>query len=163
MTPELSLITNLQNIKYALLSDRSDRKICQDMLLKMDYTDRLIEIHLSHNNNTAEMPTTVTRDPTAFRKYVESVPNQQSAFNQFYLKEGQKQARAKEIFEKVQEKHAKFADDGAEMEQLADELDRILMKNERENEDLINVGSPLATYVNVHVDISSLGVLENRK
>ena len=100
------------------------------MLLKMDYTDRLIEIHLSHNNNnTAEMPTTVTRDPTAFRKYVESVPNQQSAFNQFYLKEGQKQARAKEIFEKVQEKHAKFTYDGAEMEQLADELDRILMKN----------------------------------
>jgi hypothetical protein len=28
VTPELSLITNLQNIKYALLSDRTDRKIC---------------------------------------------------------------------------------------------------------------------------------------
>ena len=28
VTSELSLITNLQNIKYALLSDRTDRKIC---------------------------------------------------------------------------------------------------------------------------------------
>lgn len=49
------------------------------------------------------------------------------------------------------------------MEQLADELDRILMKNERENEDLFNVGSPLANYVNVHVDIDSLGLLEKRE
>lgn len=42
VTPEVSMITNLQNIKYALLADRSDRKICQEMLLKMDYTEKLI-------------------------------------------------------------------------------------------------------------------------
>lgn len=89
---------------------------------------------------------------------MESVPNQQSAFNQFYLKEGLKQSRAKEIYEKVQEKHRNFEESG--VEQLADELDRILMKNEKENEDLFNLSSPLGNYVNINIDIESLGVLE---
>ena len=46
VTNEVSLITNLQNMKYALLADYSDRQICREMLLKVDYTDRLIEDHL---------------------------------------------------------------------------------------------------------------------
>lgn len=46
VTTEVSLITNLQNMKYALLADYSDTKICKEMLLKVDYTDKLIEHHL---------------------------------------------------------------------------------------------------------------------
>lgn len=99
VTPEISLITNLQNIKYAMLADFSDKEICKNMLLNVSYTDQLIEEHLK--KTVTQLPTTVTRDPASFRKYMESVPNQQSAFNQFYLKEGLKQSRAKEIYEKV--------------------------------------------------------------
>jgi len=90
LTPEVSLITNLQNIKYALLADRSDQEICNDMLLNFGYIDKLIKEHLMQNDE-AKLPKTVTRDPTSFRKYMESAPTQQSPFNQFYIKEGLKQ------------------------------------------------------------------------
>lgn len=36
------------------------------------------------------------------------------------------------------------------------------MKNEKENEDLFNLSSPLGNYVNINIDIQSLGVLENK-
>jgi hypothetical protein len=32
ITPETSLITNLQNIKYGLLADYSDEEICRTLL-----------------------------------------------------------------------------------------------------------------------------------
>jgi len=39
ITPEVSLITNLQNMKYSLLSDCSEQQIFNDILLKLDVTD----------------------------------------------------------------------------------------------------------------------------
>lgn len=39
ITPEVSLITNLQNMKYSLLSDCSEQQIFNDFLLKLDVTD----------------------------------------------------------------------------------------------------------------------------
>lgn len=88
LTPEVSLITNLQNIKFAMLANFSDKDLCKEMLLKVNYTDKLIEEHLKKNKKP--LPTTVTRDPASFRKYMESVPNQPDAFSQFYLNEGMK-------------------------------------------------------------------------
>jgi hypothetical protein len=46
ITPETSLITNLQNIKYGLLADYSDEEICRTVLQRLSFTDSLIESHL---------------------------------------------------------------------------------------------------------------------
>jgi hypothetical protein len=43
ITPEVSLITNLQNLKYSMLADLDDKQIFRDMLLKLDLTDSLID------------------------------------------------------------------------------------------------------------------------
>ena len=47
ITPEISLITNLQNVKYGLLADYSDEEICRTLLQRLAFTDSLIEHHLS--------------------------------------------------------------------------------------------------------------------
>ena len=47
ITPETSLITNLQNIKYGLLADYSDEEICRTVLQRLAFTDSLIEHHLA--------------------------------------------------------------------------------------------------------------------
>ena len=49
ITPDVSLITNLQNMKYSLLSDHSDQSIFENLLFKLDFTDALIHEHLSQN------------------------------------------------------------------------------------------------------------------
>jgi hypothetical protein len=41
ITPEVSLITNLQNIKYGLLADFTVKQIC-DKLLNLSFIDDLI-------------------------------------------------------------------------------------------------------------------------
>jgi len=46
ITPEISMIINLQNIKYGLLADYSDEEICKTLLLSLSFTDSLIESHL---------------------------------------------------------------------------------------------------------------------
>lgn len=47
LTPEVSMITNLQNIKHSLLADYSDKRICQDVLSQLTVTDQLITEHLN--------------------------------------------------------------------------------------------------------------------
>lgn len=47
LTPEVSMITNLQSMKHCLLADYDDDKIFSDVLLKLDFTDTLIQQHLS--------------------------------------------------------------------------------------------------------------------
>jgi len=39
VTPALSLITSLQNVKYSLLADYPEEKIFKDFLVKLDVTD----------------------------------------------------------------------------------------------------------------------------
>ena len=41
ITPETSLITNLQNIKYGLLADYSDEEICRTVLQRLAFTNSL--------------------------------------------------------------------------------------------------------------------------
>lgn len=79
VTPEVSMITNLQNMKYGLLSDSSDADICEK-LLKLNFIDKLIESHLNGTNESTEA-TLLPRDPAAFRKYHQSIPQPQSLYN----------------------------------------------------------------------------------
>jgi CRISPR/Cas system Type II protein with McrA/HNH and RuvC-like nuclease domain len=47
ISDEVSMICNLQNIKHGLKTDFSDKQILETVLLKMDFTDSLIEQHLA--------------------------------------------------------------------------------------------------------------------
>jgi len=71
----VSLITNLQNIKYSLLADYNDEKIFDDVLLKMDVTDQLINEHLDQaaKKDSGEQ-TFLPRDPACFRKHMGANP-----------------------------------------------------------------------------------------
>lgn len=71
ITPDVSLITNLQNMKYALLADYDDKRIFTDMLLKMEVTDQLIEEHLdaSKRNANKKHQSYLPRDPACYREY----------------------------------------------------------------------------------------------
>jgi hypothetical protein len=96
ITPETSLITNLQNIKYGLLADYSDEEICRTLLQRLSFTDSLIENHL-RQQKTKQGAQFLSRDPAAFRRYKESQVKIQSPFNKFFLKEALKQGRANEL------------------------------------------------------------------
>ncbi len=67
LTPEVSLIANLQNLKHGLLANYSDADICKQVLLGLSITDALIEEHLSQS--AAENTHLLPRDPSEFRKY----------------------------------------------------------------------------------------------
>lgn len=154
----MSLITNLQNIKHSLLADYSDKQICQDLLAKLDVTDQLIIEHLNKSKSSKAMENELPRDPAAFRSFMESKPKHHSAFNQFFMKEGLKQTRAKEIYAILEEKQRVF--DDSNVEELEDEMERILVKLEKENEDLMALTSSLKSIVSINVDLKSLGVLD---
>ena len=55
--------------------------------------------------------------------------------------------------------HEKDQFDG--VQKLSTELENILLKNFKENEDLQNLSSALENYVQVNVDLKSLGVLDH--
>lgn len=56
LTPEVSMICNLQNIKHCLKSDFSDQQILDSVLLNMNFIDNLIESHLNQQDQTSEEP-----------------------------------------------------------------------------------------------------------
>lgn len=66
--------------------------------------------------------------------------------------------KVKELYDQIQTKHTLFESDG--VAEMSSELEAILIKNERENEDLQNLSKALGQYVHVTVDIPSLGVLD---
>ena len=116
LTPEISMIANLQNIKQGLKSDYSDDAILDTILVKMDFTDKLIEEHLS-GVESANEPQFLTRCPSAFRKYQETAMAKiQSPYNQYFLKEALKQGNAKDIFDRIEELRTKVTGNKAETE-----------------------------------------------
>jgi DNA-binding IclR family transcriptional regulator len=97
----------------------------------------LINEHLNQKGKQAGNPELLPRDPAAFRKHMARLPIQQSAFSQFYLKEAMKQERTKQIWDEIAEK--KKVHDLEAIPQLERELEEILQKQEKENEDVINL------------------------
>ena len=73
------------------------------------------------------------------------------------MKEALKQGRANELHQQIVAKQHKNDTSGLEI--LQKELDNILIKIERENEDNFSLSKGLDNYVKVTVDVKSLGVL----
>jgi hypothetical protein len=69
LKPEISFMTNLQNIKQGLKSDYSDKQILDLLLVNLSFTDELINQHLGLSK-TAGGAKLLERDPTAFREFV---------------------------------------------------------------------------------------------
>jgi hypothetical protein len=69
---DVSMITNLQNVKQGLKSDFSDKEILNTVLVNMGFTDQLIEEHLNLNKkaNSTAVGKLVPRDATNFRKFM---------------------------------------------------------------------------------------------
>lgn len=88
---DVSMITNLQNIKQGLKADYSDREILNTILLNLNFTDQLIEEHLGlKKNENSEQAKYLSRDASEYRKFVESTYNskdREDPFTHFYLKE----------------------------------------------------------------------------
>ena len=74
ITPEVSMITNLQNVKQGLKSDYDDGQIADFLLSNTTFTDLLIDEHLKKLTGTGEhkkdkTPAFVERDASCFRKF----------------------------------------------------------------------------------------------
>ncbi len=92
---EVSMITNLQNLKQGLKSDFSDRDILNTILLNLSFTDQLIDEHLGLVTRTGKQkivePKHVGRDPSVYRNFVESTyhsKDREDPYTHFFLKEG---------------------------------------------------------------------------
>ena len=71
-----------------------------------------------------------------------------------------KQERTKQIWDEIAEK--KKVHDLEAIPQLERELEEILQKQEKENEDVINLSQALKSHIKVNIDVQSLGVLDQR-
>jgi len=100
---EVSMITNLQNVKQGLKSDYSDKEILNIILLNLNFTDQLIEEHLNLNKNKISKASTakfVPRDSSNFRRFVESTyfsKDREDPFTHFYLKESVQKEHIKKL------------------------------------------------------------------
>lgn len=67
---EMRTICNLQNIKHSLKSDVSDQQICDLLFNKLQFTDKLIEEHLSNQTTEGGAAVFVDRDPESYREFL---------------------------------------------------------------------------------------------
>jgi hypothetical protein len=76
------MICNLQNIKHGLKTDYSDKQILDTILLKMSFTDSLIDQHLNQKSDSqTDQESYLPRNPASFRKAIEAEFKFQSPFN----------------------------------------------------------------------------------
>lgn len=95
------------------------------------------------------------RDASAFREYASQIPHQHSMYTQFYLKEALKQQRTKELWDEINQ----LVKEGKEVpEEMERELDTILLKLSKENEDPIPLANAIKSYINIKTDLDALGV-----
>jgi len=116
MSSEMSMITNLQNIKHGLKRDYSDKEITDMLLKNLNFTDRLINQHLHKNDKeTANSnPSYVKRDAASFREFVKDTyfsKDQEDPFTHFYLKESGKIERIHKTYDEHKNKYAELARD----------------------------------------------------
>jgi hypothetical protein len=77
---------------------------------------------------------------------------------QHWLKEALRTQKSKELWEQIEAK--RINDDYDGYEELWRELESILLKQEKEDNDNTNLSSSVKTYFNVQTDLKSLGVLD---
>lgn len=106
ITPEVSMMANLQNVKQGLKSDYSDSQIADLILAKLGFTDLLINDHLRQlrsNRGDSKSVVHLPRDPAAFRAFIERQVPAVSPYSQFYLREAVKQGYPEGLYEEYME------------------------------------------------------------
>jgi hypothetical protein len=101
---DVSMITNLQNVKQGLKSDFSDKEILNTVLVNMGFTDQLIEEHLNliKKANPTAVGKLVPRDAANFRKFMIAQyqsKDREDPFTHFYLKEAKNKEMIKNWIE----------------------------------------------------------------
>lgn len=137
--------------------------------MNLDFTDQLIEEHLGLRKNEAGKTIyNVERDPSVYRKFVESTyysKDREDPYTHFFLKEGaMKETLMKEIHEESvsatwnksfgEEKDTE--ENKRNLDKLWDKVDKFLLENELKNEDLLNLSSSLKQKVKISYDMKSL-------
>lgn len=106
ITPEIAMITNLQNLKQGLKAELDDKQLADLVFSKFAFTNELIKDHL---RKLADCPWKsdeslqhVPRDPKAYRDFVCRKEQFISPYNQFYLREALKQGFPQGLYEEYQ-------------------------------------------------------------
>lgn len=108
ITPDLSFITNLANIKQGLKQDYSDKEILEVILVNSSFTDKLIEEHLRTTAREEKALKYAPRDAGKYRDFVRSTyfsKDQADPFSHFYTKESGKVERVFKVEKEAKEKY----------------------------------------------------------
>lgn len=103
----------------------------------------------------------VPRKAKDFRSFVSRQNGFDSPFDHFYLKEALKQNKAHELYNQIETLN-KTEPNSARVKELTLQMEDILMRNERENEDNFNLSKALDSYVKVDYDLSTLGINKDK-
>ena len=165
---EVSMITNLQNIKQGLKSDYTDQEILNVVLLNLSFTDKLIEEHLRENAGAPAERKFVARDADEFRDFVHSTyrsKGQEDPYTHFYLKEARGREEIKRIHEEgkridretdSEREYSKVQEGQKQTEALNKKVEDLLLQEEYRNEDLMDVSSSLRSHIDVKYDLKTL-------
>lgn len=96
ITPDVSFVTNLNNIKQGLKQDYSDKEILDVILKNSSFTDKLIDEHLRSTQKSDSAVKYAPRDAGKYRDFVRSTyfsKDQSDPFSHFYTKESAKVER----------------------------------------------------------------------
>ena len=139
---EVSMITNLNNIKQGLKQDYSDKEILDMLLVNTSMTDTLIGEHLRWGANTQQPDDTkyVSRDPASYRDFVKNTyfsKDQEDPFTHFYIKESGKYERIHQVYNDAKDKYENYMKEttslkasertGKILKSLGDKVDEMLI------------------------------------
>jgi hypothetical protein len=170
LTPEISYMTNLQNIKQGLKQDYTDKQIMDLILVNLNFTDKLIEQHLGAKSQSKEEPKYLNRDATNYRDFIRSSyfsKDHEDPFSHFYILESGKVERvhkawndannseAKEIYQNHTDKETSMKARKV-LQTLSSKIDDMLLQNHNENTDTLSLSHHLGHDVEVNYNLRSL-------
>lgn len=164
ISPEVSMICNLQNVKQGLKSDYSDEKIAKFLFSDLRFTDDLIQEHLDNlfsKEKTQAEPNFVPRDPTAFRKFMTRPdPLVVSPYDHFYMREALKKGDPQAIYEEIKKLEADKSQDHKEIiEKKFKQIEDLIMNYKMLNNDAMNLTKALDNDIEVEIDLASLDAM----
>lgn len=165
ITPEVAMMTNLQNVKQGLKAEFDDKQLADLVFSKFEFTNELIKDHLLKLSDKSwkldETLEHVPRDPKAYRDFVCRKEQFIAPYNQFYLREAVKKGFPEGLYEEYQaaRKDPRQQD---KAEKLLEQIENALVNYKRGNEDFFNLSKALDNYLEVSVDIQALGMTEVR-
>lgn len=141
------------------------------LLTSCDFTDKLIEEHLSRKTaDQSQAATFLERDPAVFRDFMRTKAtcsrDQTDAYSHFFLKEAGKHERVHKAYNEATEQYQETIDTSKNpvvrertkklMKSLQDKIDDMLLENREENEDSISLMNQFDTTIDINYNIGSL-------